>query len=75
MQTPVRYYITCDDDRPVVRTIPVAVRNRKVSVDQPAVPSAATQAAQDVPRENRKPRVSKLALGKARQLRARAHHS
>jgi len=24
MQTPVRFYITQDDDRPVVRTIPVA---------------------------------------------------
>jgi hypothetical protein len=26
MQTPVRYYITRDDDRPVVRSIPVAMR-------------------------------------------------
>jgi hypothetical protein len=26
MHTPVRYYITRDDDRPVVRSIPVAMR-------------------------------------------------
>jgi hypothetical protein len=26
MQTPVRYYITRDDDRPVVRSIPVTMR-------------------------------------------------
>ncbi len=26
MQTPVRYYITRDDDRPVVRSIPVSMR-------------------------------------------------
>jgi hypothetical protein len=37
MQTPVRFYITQDDDQPVVRTIPVAshpVPRVKVASDQ-----------------------------------------
>jgi hypothetical protein len=75
MQTPVRYYITCDDDRPVVRTIPVADHNRQDAVEQPVAAGKTAQTAKDVPHENRKPRMSKLALAKARQLRVRAHHS
>ncbi|MGH2560549.1 MAG: hypothetical protein ACRDJH_15915 [Thermomicrobiales bacterium] len=29
----IRYYITCDDDRPVVHTIPVSVRTDEASPD------------------------------------------
>ena len=54
MQTPVRFYITQDDDQPVVRTIPVA------SHPIPRVKPAVVQPAEQVtgPREPRK--VSKL---------------
>jgi hypothetical protein len=33
MQTPVRYYITRDDDRPVVRSIPVTMRPEARKLD------------------------------------------
>ena len=33
MQTPVRYYITRDDNRPVVRSIPVAMRPEPRKLD------------------------------------------
>jgi hypothetical protein len=54
MQTPVRFYITQDDDQPVVRTIPVA------SHPIPRVKPANTQPAEQAtgPRAPRK--VSKL---------------
>ena len=35
MQTPVRYYITRDDDRPVVRSIPVSVRPQPRKLEDP----------------------------------------
>jgi hypothetical protein len=34
MQTPVRYYITRDDDRPVVRSIPVSMRPEPKKLEQ-----------------------------------------
>ncbi|HET8522691.1 MAG TPA: hypothetical protein VFL82_05620 [Thermomicrobiales bacterium] len=74
MQTPVRYYITCDDDRPVVRTIPVAVRSNPRPVEQPDAAATLAVSGQDASRQH-KPRVSKLSLVKARRLRMRAHHS
>jgi hypothetical protein len=45
MQTPVRYYITRDEDRPVVRSIPVSMRpeQRKVE-DQNLVETEQTTA-------------------------------
>jgi hypothetical protein len=50
MQTPVRYYITRDDDRPVVRSIPVSMRPEPVKLeDQSPVESVDTVvAAQDL---------------------------
>jgi hypothetical protein len=50
MQTPVRYYITRDDDRPVVRSIPVSMRPEPVKLeDQNPVESVDTVvAAQDL---------------------------
>jgi len=36
MQTPVRYYITRDDDRPVVRSIPVTMRPEPRKLDDSA---------------------------------------
>ena len=34
MQTPVRYYITRDDDRPVVRSIPVSMRSETPKLEE-----------------------------------------
>ena len=57
MQTPVRYYITRDEDRPVVRSIPVSMRPepRKVE-DQTSVETEQTTA----------PPVPEKAAGRAR---------
>jgi hypothetical protein len=58
MATPIRYYITCDDDRPVVRSIPVSVRETEpvancaqpASVAEPAAPATASAERRRVPR-------------------------
>jgi hypothetical protein len=48
MQTPVRYYITRDDDRPVVRSIPVAMRPEPDKLEeQPAVETEENAAQSD----------------------------
>jgi hypothetical protein len=54
MQTPVRFYITQDDDQPVVRTIPVA------SHPIPRVRPANTQPGEQVTDPRAPRRVSKL---------------
>lgn len=57
MQNPVRYYITQNDDQPVVRSIPVAVR------EESSVPEAIAQRAHprttDLPVATRRPRMLK----------------
>ena len=42
METPVRYYITQDDDQPVVRTVPVTTHPLPKASQRPAEPAAAT---------------------------------
>lgn len=49
MQTPVRYYITQDDDRPVVRTVPVSTHPLPKAVVRPAEQTAVPVYACSVP--------------------------
>jgi hypothetical protein len=60
MAKSIRYYITCDDDRPVVRTIPVSVRGDEATAD--AQPRAETDTSPTSPRNEpvRPARVAKL---------------
>ena len=55
MQTPVRFYITEGDDRPVVRTIPVTVR-----ATQPEMGSVAQPLAANDHRDQPRVRVARL---------------
>jgi hypothetical protein len=55
MQTPVRFYITESDDRPVVRTIPVAVR-----VTEPRSVVSTTPMAANDHRDQPRVRVARL---------------
>lgn len=49
METPVRYYITQDDDRPVVRTVPVTTRPLPVVAPRPTEQPSTVAAACSVP--------------------------
>jgi len=75
VQNPIRYYIVSDDDQPVVRSVPVAVRpTADVSERHEAAPSSTPNAA-PARRPRRRPvRVARLvraAIGRRGRVRAR----
>jgi len=49
VETPVRYYITQDDDRPVVRTVPVTTHPLPRATPRPAEQAAPSVKACSVP--------------------------
>jgi len=49
VETPVRYYITQDDDRPVIRTVPVTTHPLPKAVQRPAEQPVAPAMACSVP--------------------------
>ena len=66
METPVRYYITQDDDRPVVRTVPVTTHPLPRAVQRPDEATVA-EAASTPERPKRGPvrRIVRAAARKA----------
>jgi hypothetical protein len=70
MQTPVRYYITQDDDHAIVRSIPVALRSSDEVEPQhaPAAPSSPVESPAAAPH---RPRVDRLVRAARRQGKSR----
>ena len=65
METPVRYYITQDDDRPVVRTVPVAKHPLPVVAERPAEGAPRAQACSVPPKRGPVRRIVRAAARKA----------
>ena len=66
METPVRYYITQDDDRPVVRTVPVTTHPLPRATPRPAEQAPSVKACSVPAKRGPVRRIVRAAVRKAK---------
>jgi hypothetical protein len=64
MTHPVRFYITCDDDRPVIRSVPVSVRPQATERAGARPELKTAPEPQALPAQGRMARLVRAAVGR-----------